>query len=113
MIMAKGKKTWTLYIMQAKLVKEDVNVVDDSSVNLWHMRLSHISEKGLETLARKNLLSLKERNLKKCTYCFACMISQKFAIQLPSFHEIPKDIVVQERGLSELTWPFGKGGLVD
>jgi len=45
MVVAKGKKTGSLYTMQADLIKEEVNAVEDSSVDLWHMRLGHLSKK--------------------------------------------------------------------
>ncbi|KAG8478926.1 hypothetical protein CXB51_028925 [Gossypium anomalum] len=50
-----------------------VNVtVNDSSTELWHKRLSHMSEKRLNYLARKNqLLSLKNATLKNCAHCLA------------------------------------------
>ena len=39
---------------------------------LWHNRLSHMSEKGLMILAKKNLLSgMKSASLKKCAHCLA------------------------------------------
>lgn len=51
MVLAKGKNTCTLYTMQAKLIREEVNVVDDSSFDLGHMRLGYLSEKRLGTFA--------------------------------------------------------------
>lgn len=45
---------------------------NDSPTKLWHIRLSHISEKGLNCLAKKNLLSgLKSTILKNCAHCVA------------------------------------------
>lgn len=63
--LAKGQKTCTLYAVQARLIKEEVNVVDDSLVDLWHMELGNHGENGLETLAKQNLLALKKRNMKE------------------------------------------------
>ncbi|CAL5342497.1 unnamed protein product [Camellia sinensis] len=73
MIVARGKKHSTLYVMQARLPKEVINAMDDeSTVELWHKRLAHMSEKGLATLAKKNLLSgMKNALLKRCTHCLA------------------------------------------
>lgn len=50
-MVARGKKESTLYMMQAKLCKGEVNAVKDSSTELWHKRLGHMSEKGLDILA--------------------------------------------------------------
>ena len=52
--MARGKKHNTLYVMEAKLHKGEINATQgDVSIELWHKRLGRISEKGLQTLARK------------------------------------------------------------
>ena len=39
-------------------MKIDVNIAErDSSIELWHKRLGHMSEKGLHSLARKDFES--------------------------------------------------------
>ena len=57
--------------MEAKLHKGEINVAQrDVSIELWHMRLGHINEKGLQTLARKQLLpNLQGIPLKTCDHC--------------------------------------------
>ncbi|KAJ0100414.1 hypothetical protein Patl1_21254 [Pistacia atlantica] len=58
MVMAQGKKFSTLYILQARLSKGIINVMeDDFTVDSWHKRLTHMSEKGLAILAKNNILS--------------------------------------------------------
>ena len=48
LVVAKGKKTCSLYTMQAKICKGVVNTLEnDSSIDLWYRRLGHMSEKGL------------------------------------------------------------------
>ena len=55
--MARGKKQNSLYVMEAKLHKGEINVAQrDVSIELWHKRLGHINEKGLQTLSRKQFL---------------------------------------------------------
>ena len=73
MVIAKGKKSSSLYLMQARVIDSSINAVDDdSTVELWHNRLGHMSEKGLMILAKKNLLSgMKKGSLKKCAHCLA------------------------------------------
>ncbi|KAF7129225.1 hypothetical protein RHSIM_Rhsim10G0050800 [Rhododendron simsii] len=57
LVVARGKKSSTLYLMQAKLSKGEVNAIgDEASTELWHKRLGHMSEKGMQILARKALL---------------------------------------------------------
>ena len=73
MVVAKGKKCSSLYVMQARVIDSNINAVDDdSTVDLWHNRLYHMSEKGLMILAKKNLLSgMKKGSLKRCAHCLA------------------------------------------
>ncbi|KAL4296424.1 hypothetical protein GQ457_12G004830 [Hibiscus cannabinus] len=73
LVVARGKKSSNLYLMQASTSRDAVNVtVNDSSTELWHKRLSHMSEKGLNCLAKKNQLSgLKNATLKNCAHCLA------------------------------------------
>ena len=50
-----------------------VNAIEsDSSSTLWHKRLSHISEKGFNVLAKKKLLSnFQSSKLEQCEHCLA------------------------------------------
>ena len=59
--------------MQARGIDSIINTVDDdSTIELWHNRLGHMSEKGLMILAKKNLLSsMKKGPLMRCAYCLA------------------------------------------
>ena len=70
-MLAKGNKMNTLYVIEAKIKKKDVNVaVKDSDIETWHKRLGHISEKRLKTLARKRFLpSFAGTSLKTCVHC--------------------------------------------
>ena len=74
LVIARGKKVKSnLYLMQASVSTDDVNLVEkQNSPELWHRRLSHISAKGLETLVKKNAISgLNNASLEKCSHCFA------------------------------------------
>ena len=67
-MLAKEKKMNTLYVIEAKIKKEYMNVaVNNSDIETWHKRLGHIGEKGLETLAKKGFLpSFVGMSLKTC-----------------------------------------------
>ena len=68
---ARGKKVGSLYVMQAKLCKGEVNISTDD-MNTCHKRLGHISEKGLHILAQKQLLpDVKGKPLHSCAHCLA------------------------------------------
>ena len=59
LVVARGKKHNTLYVMESKLHKGEINVAQrDVSIELWHMRLGHIGEKGLQTLARSKFFQI-------------------------------------------------------
>ena len=63
LVVARGKIHDTLYVMEAKLHKGEINAAQrDVSIELWHRRLGHISEKGLQTLAIRQFL----QNLHGC-----------------------------------------------
>ena len=68
--MARAQKHGTLYMMQAKLCKDEANVVADFSGDIWHKRLGHMSEKGMHIQADQKLLpKVKEVHLEKCVDC--------------------------------------------
>nr|KYP31853.1 Retrovirus-related Pol polyprotein from transposon TNT 1-94 [Cajanus cajan] len=71
MIVARGKKEGSLYTMQGKICKGDMNVAQDASKELWHRRLGHMSEKGLEILAKDHLPNIKGQPLESCEDCLA------------------------------------------
>ena len=55
LIIARGKKTGTLYVTSN--LENIVTVADaDGKSNLWHQRLGHMSEKGMKTLLSKGKL---------------------------------------------------------
>lgn len=73
LVIARGKKCCTLYKTQATLCIGQVNATEaDSSLELWHRRLGHMSEKGLQILAKGNYLpSAKGTHLDTCVHCLA------------------------------------------
>ena len=73
LVVVKGKKYSTLYLLQAELSKYTVNVMEKDDANeLWHRRLGHMGEKGMTQLARRNILSgIDKVHLKNCVDCLA------------------------------------------
>jgi hypothetical protein len=86
LILARGKKINTLYKTETRLVKGDVNVVEnETSTELWHKRFGHMSEKGLQVLAKKQLLpNIKGTSLMPCTHC---LVGKQRRV---SFHKSPQ-----------------------
>ena len=49
-----------------------MNAVDDSSTQLWHMQLVHMSQNGMRMLSKKtNIPRLTSTDLEVCTHCLA------------------------------------------
>ncbi|RDX93292.1 hypothetical protein CR513_24461, partial [Mucuna pruriens] len=71
LVMIRGEKISKLYWTKALVAKDSVNVMDKEA-SLWHRRLSHISEKVLNCLAKKDMLpGLKNAELEKCSHYMA------------------------------------------
>ena len=72
-MVAKGKKCSGLYRTTSSLVHGEVNVTSTThTADLWHRRLGHMSEKGLEFLKKKNYLpQLDQTTLSSCDHCLA------------------------------------------
>ena len=70
MIAAYAKKQNTLYVLHAQLGRDQVNMVVDTTGELWHKRLCHMSQKRMQMLAGKDvLLKMKNVHLDKCADC--------------------------------------------
>ena len=71
LVMARGKKTNSLYTTEAKVRINSTYVMEkEVTIELWHKRLSHMSEKGLQRLARQDLLPvMKGVHLQNCVDC--------------------------------------------
>ena len=69
LVIARGKKTGTLYVTSN--LENIVAVADaDGKSNLWHQRLGHMSEKGMKTLLLKGKLpDLKNVDVGLCEDC--------------------------------------------
>ena len=69
LVVAKGQKSSKLYWTKALVASDSVNAMNIEA-SLWHRRLSHINEKGLSCLAKKDMLpGLKNIDLEKCSHC--------------------------------------------
>jgi len=71
MIVARGHICGTLYKTHVKICTDSLNIVErEASQNLWHQRLGHMSEKGLSTLVKKELITfVKGIAPDPCNHC--------------------------------------------
>ena len=59
LMVAQGILCWSLYKTQAKVCGGQPNAVDDdTSPNLWHKWLTHMSKKALQLLAKESLIPM-------------------------------------------------------
>ena len=59
-----------LYKTQGKVCNDELHAIKGTSLELWHKSLGHMSEKGLQVLARKFLIPLaKNESLSSCDHC--------------------------------------------
>ncbi|CAH9079859.1 unnamed protein product [Cuscuta europaea] len=67
---ARGHVCGTLYKTHLRICMDSLNIAEETSQNLWHLRLGHIGEKGLTTLMKKNLINIdKNSALGPCSHC--------------------------------------------
>ena len=71
LLIARSQKQNSLYLMHAMVSSREINVADKNiSIEQWHKRLGHMSQKELEVLARKNILpDIKGMHLETCVDC--------------------------------------------
>ena len=72
LVFARGNICCALYKTQLKLCKDVVSAnQEDSSPNLWHKQLAHMSEKWLQILAKKSLIPFaKGASLNPCDFVY-------------------------------------------
>ena len=76
LVMARGRKVSSLYLMQTGYSGGDINAaVDDRVAELWHKRLSHMSQKGIDALIKKGYLPSIEGSCSKA--CVDCLVGKQ------------------------------------
>lgn len=71
LVVARGEVCCTLYKTQLKMNKGGLFAMEnESSPNLWHKRLAHMSERGLQILTKKELIPCNTgTSLDPCDFC--------------------------------------------
>jgi hypothetical protein len=70
LIVARGFKSDSLYVTQVKVCGE-VNISKYNSTDLRHLRLGHMSEKGIEILFKRKYVSSDDTSLTSYTHYLA------------------------------------------
>jgi hypothetical protein len=72
LIVARGSKQGCLYVTKTKLCNDMLTIAEnETTAELWHKRLGHMSEKGMQALAQMEFLpELKGITLKPYEHCW-------------------------------------------
>lgn len=91
-MVARGKACCTLYKTQTKVCKNGLYAAENnSSPNLWHRRFGHMSEEGLQTLAKK--FSIPYTKGISLDPCHQCLVGKHHRIYFSSSSERKSDIL--------------------
>jgi len=70
LVVEKGDKVGTLYLCKGNIDSSISLASTGTDTTLWHQRLGHMSEKGMQILqSRKLFLGLKQVDLEFCEQC--------------------------------------------
>ncbi|KAL0462589.1 UNVERIFIED_CONTAM: putative mitochondrial protein [Sesamum latifolium] len=78
----KAERKQNLYVCSVDYDILAASVMDDDKTSLWHKRLGHISEKGLELLKKDGVLIDKIDKLK---FCDDCVLGKQHKVHFPVF----------------------------
>ena len=73
LIFAQERKHLNLYVTQVLILGHSINFVESEALSeLWHKRLSQMSERGNSYLTKKNFLAgMKQAKVKRCVHFLA------------------------------------------
>ena len=79
LVLMKANRSVSLYVLQGSIVTSPVAVsssLSDSDVTkLWHMRLGHMSDKGMTILSKRGLLCGQSTG--KMEFCEHCILGKQ------------------------------------
>ena len=72
----KGRLENGLYVLEGSTVLGESDTVQSTSeeTELWHMRLGHMSQRGIQELCKQGLISIKK--IKELTFCETCVMGK-------------------------------------
>jgi len=82
LVIAKGSKIHGLYILEGSIVIDHASVASVDTldiIKLWHLRLGHVSERGLVELAKQGLLG--NEILNKLDFCDNCTLGKQHKVK--------------------------------
>ncbi|KAK3010795.1 hypothetical protein RJ639_011899 [Escallonia herrerae] len=84
LVIMKGLKQNSLYLLQGSTVTEAAAAasssdIDSDTTKLWHMRLGHMSERGIDVLGKQGLLGSKK--IGKLDFCEHCVFGKQCRVK--------------------------------
>nr|KYP49222.1 hypothetical protein KK1_029061 [Cajanus cajan] len=82
LIVSKGTKSNGMYILDGYIVTAQASIMSQTlydKTKLWHLRLGHVSEKGLVKLGKQNLLN--GDILDKLDFCDHCILGKSLKVK--------------------------------
>lgn len=79
MIVMRGKRMNVIYMLEGKTIIGSVAIADKDNSKLWHLRLGHESEKGLQELSKQGLLGKDQ--VHKLDFCENCVLGKSKRLQ--------------------------------
>nr|KYP59893.1 Retrovirus-related Pol polyprotein from transposon TNT 1-94 [Cajanus cajan] len=92
-IVIRGIKKGNLYMLQGStnLISESISVADKHTLDLtrlWHMRLGHMSERGMMVLSKQKLL--RDHTVKELKFCEHCVLGKHHRSKFPKAQHTTK-----------------------
>ncbi|XP_020250324.1 uncharacterized protein LOC109827718 [Asparagus officinalis] len=92
LVVMKGSKVNSLYVLQGSTVTGSASVysdVDRDTTQLWHMRLGHMSEKGVTILSKRGLLCGDHTS--SLDFCEHCVFGKQTRVSFSTGSHTTKD----------------------
>ncbi|KAK2966723.1 hypothetical protein RJ640_000624 [Escallonia rubra] len=94
LVVMKGLKQNSLYLLQGSTVAgaavaTSSSDIDSDTTKLWHMRLGHMSERGMDVLSKQGLLGSKK--IRKLDFCEHCVFGKQCRVKFSRAVHTTKD----------------------
>ncbi|KAK2972776.1 hypothetical protein RJ640_027871 [Escallonia rubra] len=95
LVVMKGLKQNSLYLLQGSTVTGTAATtlsfdIDSDTTKLWHMRLGHMSERGMDVLSKQGLLGSKK--IGKLDFCEHCVFRKQCRVKFSRAVHTTKEV---------------------
>ncbi|KAK2976143.1 hypothetical protein RJ640_012353 [Escallonia rubra] len=95
LVVMKGLKQNSLYLLQSSTVigaaaAASSSDIDSDTTKLWHMRLGHMSERGMDVLSKQGLLGSKK--IGKLDFCEHCVFRKQCMVKFSRADHTTKEV---------------------